>query len=93
MLLKTFLSVITDSAVTVKSSTSALSAHLTALFTVTNFGAALAVVGNTNAEIRAGAKNIYASSCERSRAAFIAFATVSEMSESLKEFSAAKLFR
>jgi hypothetical protein len=58
VLLKTFLSVITDSAVTANSSTSALSAHLTALFTVTNFGAALAVVGNTNAEIRVRTNNL-----------------------------------
>jgi hypothetical protein len=56
VLLKTFLTVMTDSAVTVKSSTSVLSAHLTAAFTVTNFGAALAVAGNTSAAIRAGAK-------------------------------------
>ena len=56
MLLKTFLTVITDSAVTVKSSTSVLSAHLAAAFTVTNFGAALAVAGNNSAAIRAGAK-------------------------------------
>ena len=49
---------ITDSAVTAKSSTSALSAHLIALFTVTNFGAALAVVGNTNAEIRVRTNNL-----------------------------------
>jgi hypothetical protein len=50
----TFLTVTTALFVTVKSSMSALSAHSTALFTVTNFGAAIAVTGSTNAAIRVG---------------------------------------
>jgi hypothetical protein len=50
----TFSTVTTDLFVTVKSSASELSAHLTALLTVANFGAAIAVAGNTNAAISAG---------------------------------------
>jgi hypothetical protein len=49
-----FFNVTTALFVTANSSISALSPHLTALFTVTNFGAALAVIGNTNPVISAG---------------------------------------
>jgi hypothetical protein len=54
-----FFTVTTALLVTVNNSMSALSPHLTALFTVTNFGAALEVVGNNNPRISAGiSKNL-----------------------------------